>query len=139
MNDYERLINNSKYLLDDFGKYSFEVWFDLFVQEAIESGLYITVDNRPSGGLIVILAVFGLKYPDRVFARKSSGGHMTLCVKGDGGKEDYEILCTFRLKNPAKPKTSILEELRTCGAPSGLFNMAKQVIMNMQVFYEMPG
>ena len=138
MNDYERLINNSKYLLDDFGKYSLDVWIDLFVQETIDSGLYVTADNMPSGGLIVLLAVFGLKDPDKIFAQKS-GRHMAICVKGNGGKDDYEVLCTFRLKNPDNPKASLLGELGTLGAPSGLFNVAKQVIMNMQIFYEMPG
>lgn len=137
MNDYERLIYNSKYLLEDFDKYGLDVWIDLFVQEAIESGFYITVDNKPYSGLIIILAVFGLKDPNKVFAKKV-GSYMTICFNNNGGKEDPVVLCTFRLKNPAYPKTSLLEELGALGAPAGLFNITKQVIMNMQVFYEMP-
>lgn len=138
MNDYERLINNSKYLLDDFGKYSLEAWFDLFVQEAIDSGLPITVDNRPSGGLVVVLALLHLKDPDRVFA-KQDGRYITLCIGDNGDKKDYEVLCTFELRSESRPKLSIIEDLRALGAPSGLFNEAKQMILNMNVFQKMPG
>lgn len=137
MNDYERLINNSKYLLDDFGKYSLYVWVDLFAREAIDSGLYIAFNNKPFGGLIVLLAVFGLKDSGKIFAKKF-GSQMTLYVKG-GGKENPIVLCTLKLKNPDNPKASILEELKALGAPDGLFNVAKQEIINMQVFHEMPG
>lgn len=137
MNRYERLIYNTRYLLEDFDKHDLDVWVNLFIQEAISSGLYMVVDNKPSGGLIVLLAVFNLKnLSDKIFAQKS-GGYVAIWVRGDGRKLVY--VCTFRLKSSDNLKASILEKLRACGAPAGLFNIAKQVIMNMQVFYEMPG
>lgn len=137
MNNYERLINNSRHLLEDFDKYDLEDWVNLFILETTGSGLYMVADNKPSGGLIVLLAIFNLKnLSDKIFAQKS-GGYVAIWVRGDGGKLVY--VCTFRLKSSDNLKASILEKLRACGAPAGLFNIAKQVIMNMQVFYEMPG
>ena len=113
------------------------VWINLFIHGAIGSGLYMTVDDKPSGGLLVILAIFGLKDPKRVFA-KQVGDHLTIYFNSNRGNPT--VLCTFKLKNPlANPKTSLLKKLEALGAPAGLFNIAKQVIMNMQVFYEMPG
>lgn len=139
MNRYEILINNTRHLLEDFDKHNLDVWVNLFIQEAISSGLYMTVDNntKPSGGLIVLLAIFNLKnLQDKIFAQKS-GGYVAIWVKGDGGKLVY--VCTFRLKSSDNLKASILEKLRACGAPDGLFNEAKQVILNMNVFQKMPG
>lgn len=137
MNRYEKLIDNTRYLLNDFDKHDLGVWINLFIQEAIGLGLYMTVDDKPSDGLIVILAIFGLKDPNRVFA-KQVGGHLTIYFNSNRGNP--MVLCTFRLKNPlANPKTSLLKELEALGAPAGLFNIAKQVIMDMKVFYEMPG
>lgn len=138
MNDYERLINNSKYLLDDFGKYSLEIWFDLFVQEAIDLGLYITVENRPSGGLVVVLALLHLKDPDRVFA-KQEGRYITLCIGANGDKKDYEVLCTFELRSESQPKSSLIEDLRALGAPSGLFNEAQRMVQEMTIIKRMNG
>lgn len=138
MNDYERLINNTKHLLEDFDKHDLDVWVNLFIKEAIDSDLGITVNNRPSGGLIVLLAIFHLKDPSRIFA-KQKGPFITICLESNKGPNGYKIICSFRLKNPDNPKASILEELGACGAPAGLFNVAKQMILNMNVFQKMPG
>ena len=68
-----------------------EAWVNLFVQETIGSGLYMTVDNntKPSGGLIVILAIFNLKnLTDKIFTQKS-GGYVAIWVRGDYGYESF--------------------------------------------------
>lgn len=140
MNRYERFIDRTRHLIDDLDKFvegDLDTWVALFVQEAISSGLYLTTGGgKPSGGLIVILAIFGLKDPERVFARQFDD-RLTIYLKGNG---DSEEICLIRLKNlPANPKASLLKELGALGAPAGLFKVAEQVVMNMRVFYEMPG
>ena len=96
------------------------------------------MDNRPSGGLLVVLALFHLKAPDKVFA-KQNGRYITLCIGTGGGKKDYEVLCTFGLRSGSQPKSSIIEDLRALGAPSGLFKEAQRMVQEMTIIKRMGG